>query len=148
MSIKKTLARAADRLTDVSPAPVAGVRAVPARGRSPRETAAEARRIAASARAKLSPKQRELLARAASGEDRQLPERLHEERGRRPFVVPARRWFVPPGFLVPEGSAEYSAARTLVRSGLLKRDYAPQSPELPHGLGGYSITPRGRRMLA
>ena len=96
---------------------------------------------------KLSPKQRELLARAASGEDRQIPERLHEEPGRRPFVLPARRWYVPPGLLVPEGSAEYQAARALAAKGLLKPGHAPQSTELPHGLGGYLITPKGRRAL-
>jgi len=126
---------------------------------------------------KLSPKQREVLMRASTGEDRQIPERLHHEPGRLPFVVPARRWYVPtgedrqiperlhhepgrlpfvvparrwyvpPGFLVPEGSAEYAAARVLAAKGLLKHDRAPQSPELPYGLGGYSITSKGRKAL-
>jgi len=95
----------------------------------------------------LSPKQRDLLARALRGEDLQIPERLHHEPGRMPFVVPARRWYVPPGFLVVEGSAEYSAARSLAARGLLKHDHAPRSPENPYGLGGYSLTPRGRRKL-
>lgn len=95
----------------------------------------------------LSLKQRELLARAMLGEDRQIPERLHEEPGRRPFVMPARRWYVPPGFLMVNGSAEYSAARVLTAKGLLKHDHAPQSPELPYGLGGHSITAKGRKAL-
>jgi len=95
----------------------------------------------------LSPKQRGLLARAMLGEDREIPERLHQEPGRSPFVVPARRWYVPPGFLVPTGSAEHSAARSLAAKGLLKHDRAPQSPDLPYGLGGYSITAKGRRAL-
>ena len=94
---------------------------------------------------KLSPKQREMLARTAAGEDRQLPERY--DPGPPPFVMPARRWYVPPGFLVVEGSAEYSASRSLAAKGLLKHDRAPQSPELPHGLGGYSITAKGKRAL-
>ena len=97
----------------------------------------------------LSAKQRELLSRAAAGEDRQLPEKLHYERsGRLSFVMPARRWYVPPGFLVVEGSAEYRAARALAARGLVKHDRAPQSPELPYGLGGYSITAKGRKALA
>lgn len=97
----------------------------------------------------LSAKQRELLARARLGEDRQLPEKLHYERsGRLSFVMPARRWYVPPGFLVVEGSAEYSAARSLAARGLIKHDRAPQSPELPYGLGGYSITAKGKKALA
>lgn len=94
---------------------------------------------------KLSPKQRELLSRATSGEDRQLPERF--DPGPPPFVMPARRWYVPPGLLVPEGSAEYQAARALAAKGLLKPCHAPRSPELPHGLGGYLITAKGRRSL-
>ena len=97
---------------------------------------------------RLSPKQRELLARAMLGEDRQIPEQLHYERsGRLSFVMPARRWFVPKGFLVVEGSAEYSAARSLAAKGMLKHDLAPRSPELPYGQGGYSITAKGKRAL-
>ena len=96
---------------------------------------------------KLSPKQRELLSRAASGEDRQLPERLHEEPGRMPFVVPARRWFVPPGLLVPWGTGEYNAARALARRKLLKLGSVGPSPELPHGQGGYLLTSKGRKAL-
>jgi hypothetical protein len=96
----------------------------------------------------LSPKQRELLARAVAGEDRHLPERLHYERsGRLSFVQPARRWYVPPGYLVVEGSAEYSASRSLTAKGLLKHDDVPQSPENPYGLGAYSITPKGKKAL-
>lgn len=95
---------------------------------------------------KLSPKQREVLARTAAGEDRQLPERY--DPGPPPFVVPARRWFVPPGAVVPSGSAEYQAARALAARGLLKRGGIPPSPELPYGQGGYTITPKGRRALA
>jgi hypothetical protein len=94
---------------------------------------------------KLSTKQRELLARAMLGEDRQLPERY--DPGPPPFVRPARRWYVPQGFLVVEGSAEYSAARSLAAKGLIKHDHAPQSPELPNGIGGYSITAKGKRAL-
>ena len=96
---------------------------------------------------RLSAKQRELLGRALLGEDRQIPERLHAETGRMPFVVPAQRWFVPKGFLVVEGSAEYSAARSLAAKGLLKHDCAPPSPELPYGQSGYSITAKGQKAL-
>ena len=96
---------------------------------------------------KLSPKQRELLARAASGEDRQLPERLHGGFGRAALLVPARRWFVPPGLLVPEGTGECNAARALARRGLLKPGGVGPSPELPYGQGGYLLTPKGRRAL-
>lgn len=93
-------------------------------------------------------KERELLARAMLGEDRQIPEQLHYERsGRLSFVMPARRWYVPPGFLVVEGSAEYSASRALAAKGLLKHNSVPRSPENPYGLGGYSITPKGKRAL-
>jgi len=98
-------------------------------------------------RKKLSPKQLALLIRTVTGVDRQIPERFHQEEGRLPFVLPARRWYVPPGFLVVEGSGEYSAAKVLAAKGLLKHDRAPQSPELPYGLGGYSITPKGRKAL-
>lgn len=93
---------------------------------------------------KLSPKQRELLARAAAGEDRQLPERAHYEAGRLTFVMPARRWFVPPGLLVTNGAGEDAAARALARRGLVKRGNVPPSPELPYGQGGYLLTPKGR----
>jgi hypothetical protein len=96
---------------------------------------------------KLSPKQRELLSRAARGEDRQLPERLHEESGRRPFIVPARRWFVPPGLLVPWGTGEHNAARALARRGLLETGSVGRSPELPHGQDGYLLTSKGRKAL-
>jgi hypothetical protein len=96
----------------------------------------------------LSPKQRALLARAMLGEDRQIPERLHYEKsGRLSCVQPARRWYVPPGYLVVEGSAEYSASRALASKGLLKHDSVPQSPENPYGLGGYSITAKGKSTL-
>jgi len=96
----------------------------------------------------LSPKQRVLLARALLGEDRQTPERLHYERsGRLSFVQPARRWYVPPGYLVVDGSAEYSASRVLAAKGLLKHDSVPRSPENPYGLGGYSVTAKGRKAL-
>jgi len=88
-----------------------------------------------------------LLRRAVAGEDRQIPERLHEEPGRRAFLVPARRWYVPPGLLVPEGGAEYRSARSLAARGLLKAGGADRSSELPYGLGGYLITIRGRRIV-
>lgn len=94
---------------------------------------------------KLSPKQRELLARAALGEDRQLPDRY--DPGPPPFVRPAMRWFVPPGLLVPSGSAEYQAARALAAKGLFKSGGVPPSPELPYGQGGYLLTPKGRKAL-
>jgi hypothetical protein len=94
---------------------------------------------------RLSPKQRELLSRAASGEDCQLPE--HYDPGPPPFVRPARRWFVPPGLLVPNGSGEYAAARSLAAKGLLKPGNVPQSPELPYGQGGYLLTAKGRKIL-
>lgn len=97
---------------------------------------------------KLSPKQRELLSRAASGEDRQLPERFYQESGRMPYVVPARRWFVPPGLLVPSGTGEYNSARALARRGFLKPGGVGPSPELPNGQGGYLLTPKGRKALA
>ncbi len=97
----------------------------------------------------LSPKQREVLARALRGEDRQLPERLEYTRsGRLELVMPARRWYVPPGLLVPSGSAEYQVARSLAARGLLKPGSISPSPELPYGQGGYLITPRGRRARA
>jgi hypothetical protein len=96
---------------------------------------------------KLSPKQRVLLARCAAGEDRQIAERLHEEPDHRPFVVPARRWFVPPGLLVPEGSAEYAAARSLAAKGLVRAGGVGPSPDLPYGLGGYLLTPKGKKAL-
>lgn len=96
----------------------------------------------------LSPKQRELLARAMRGEDRQLPEKLHYERsGRLSFVQPARRWYVPPGLLVPSGSNEYQAARMLAAKGLLKPGRVSPSVELPYGQGGYLITPKGKKLL-
>ena len=94
---------------------------------------------------KLSPKQREMLARAVAGEDRQLPE--HYDPGPPPFVQPARRWFVPPGLLVPSGAGEYAAVRALQARGLVKMGSVPPSPELPYGQGGYLITPKGRRAL-
>ena len=94
---------------------------------------------------KLSPKQRELLARAAAGEDRQLPERF--EPGPPPFVRPAMRWFVPPGLLVPNGSNEYAAARALARRELVKHGSVPRSPELPNGQGGYLLTKKGWKLL-
>ena len=94
---------------------------------------------------KLSPKQRALLARAALGEDRQLPERY--DPGPPPFVRPAMRWFVPPGLVVPSGSAEYSACRALQARGLLKMGNVPPSPELPYGQGGYLVTKKGWRFL-
>lgn len=96
---------------------------------------------------KLSPKQRALLARCAAGEDRQIPERLHEEPGHRPFVVSARRWFVPPGLLVTEGGGEAGAARALAAKGLLRHGGVPRSPELPYGLYGYVLTPKGKKAL-
>lgn len=96
-------------------------------------------------RPRLSSKQRDLLARCATGEDRQLSE--HYDSGPPPFVMPARRWFVPPGLLVPEGSAEYAAARSLAAKGLLKPGSVPRSPELPYGQGGYLITPKGKKAL-
>ena len=96
----------------------------------------------------LSLKQRELLARAARGEDRQIPESLHYTRaGRLDFVHPARHWYVPPGYLVVSGAAEYSASRVLAARGLLKHDMVPQSKENPYGLGAYRITPKGRKAL-
>ncbi len=98
---------------------------------------------------RLSPKQREMLARAAAGEDRQLPEQLHYERsGRLAFVMPPRRWYVPPGLLVPSGSVEYQAARALAAKGLLKPGGIGPSPELPYGQGGYVVTEKGWKFLA
>jgi hypothetical protein len=94
---------------------------------------------------KLSPKQRALLARCAAGEDRELPERY--DPGPPPFVRPAMRWFVPPGLVVPNGSAEYQAARVLRARGLLKFGGVPPSPELPYGQGGYLLTKKGRKAL-
>lgn len=93
----------------------------------------------------LSPKQREMLARAVAGEDRQLPERY--DPGPPPFVRQAMRWFVPPGLLVPNGSNEYQAARALAAKGLLKPGGVPPSPELPYGQGGYLVTKKGWRAL-
>lgn len=95
--------------------------------------------------AKLSPKQRELLARAAAGEDRQLPERAHyaADRVTVTLVMPARRWFVPPGLLVTNGQGEEAAARALARRGLLKHGSVPPSAELPYGQGGYLVTKKG-----
>jgi hypothetical protein len=98
---------------------------------------------------KLSSKQHAMLTRALTGEDRQLPEQLHYERsGRLSFVQPASRWYVPPGLLVPSGSHEYQSAYALRSRGLLKMGGVPPSPELPHGQGGYLITPKGRKLLA
>lgn len=94
---------------------------------------------------KLSPKQRELLARAAAGEDRLLPARL--DRGPPPIMRPAMRWFVPPGLLVPSGSAEYQAARALAARRLLKPGTVPRSSELPYGQGGYLMTQKGWKFL-
>ena len=94
---------------------------------------------------KLSSKQRELLARAAVGEDRQLPEWL--DPGPPPFVRTAMRWFVPPGLVVPSGSTEYSACRALAARGLLKSGSVPRSAELPYGQCGYLLTAKGRRSL-
>ena len=76
----------------------------------------------------LSQKQRDLLTRAISGEDRQIPETVHyKPSGHVDFVMPERRWYVPAGYLVVHGgSAEYSAARALTARGLLKREYVPQ----------------------
>lgn len=97
----------------------------------------------------LSPKQKEILTRALSGEDRQLPEQLHYDRrsGRLLDVMPPRRWYVPPGLVVPSGSVEYQAARTLAAKGLLKPGGVPPSSDLPYGQGGYLITPKGRKFL-
>jgi hypothetical protein len=93
---------------------------------------------------KLSKKQRELLTRTVSGEDRQLLEQRHyTSSGVLDFVLPARRWFVPAGYLVPSGAAEYAAARALARRGLLKAASIPPSPELPYGNGGYALTEKG-----
>jgi hypothetical protein len=94
---------------------------------------------------KISPKQREMLARAAAGEDRQLPERY--DPGPPPFVIPARRWFVPAGLLVPEGSAEYAATRALRRHGLVMMGSVPPSSDLPYGQGGYLLTKKGWKAL-
>ena len=77
--------------------------------------------------------QRALLARALAGEDRVIPERVYL--GPDAFVVPARRWFVPPGCLVPTG-AEHSSCLALMRRGLLAPWYG--------GQGGYQLTPAGR----
>ena len=94
---------------------------------------------------KLSFKQREVLARAASGEDRQLPERF--DPGPPPCVQPARRWFVPPGLIVPSGGGEYACVRSLQARGLLKMGSVPPSPELPYGQGGYLLTEKGWKAL-
>lgn len=96
----------------------------------------------------LSPKQKEILARAMAGEDRQIPEqRYYTKAGRLEDVMPARRWYVPPGLLVPSGSVEYQAARALAAKGLLKPGGVPPSPELPYGQGGYLITAKGKKAL-
>jgi hypothetical protein len=92
---------------------------------------------------KLSPKQRELLMRGVAGEDRQLPERL--DPGPPPFVVPAMRWFVPSGLIVPNGSSEHAAVRSLARRGLVKMGNVPRSTELPYGQGGYLLTTKGKK---
>lgn len=89
--------------------------------------------------------QHAILVRARDGEDRMLPARLHSESGRLPYVVPARRWFVPKGYIVPSGGNEYAACRTLTAMGLLSTRGVPVSPENPYGLGGYSLTPLGSR---
>jgi hypothetical protein len=94
---------------------------------------------------KLPPKQREMLARAVSGEDRQIPE--FYDPGPPPWVQPARRWFVPAGFVVPSGSNEYQACRALAARGLLKSGGPPRSPQNPYGLGGYRLTTRGKAAL-
>lgn len=94
---------------------------------------------------RLSKKQLELLECARSGEDRQLPERY--DPGPPPFVLPARRWFVPPGLIVPSGSAEHGACRALAAHGLLRLGSVGPSPELPYGQGGYLLTAKGRRTL-
>ena len=94
---------------------------------------------------KLSPKQRELLTRAAAGEDRQIAEWI--DPGPPPFVRPAMRWFVPPGLVVPSGSNECQAVRALAAKGLLKAGSVPPSPELPYGQGGYLLTKKGRGAL-
>lgn len=92
----------------------------------------------------LSPKQREVLLHAVAGEDRIIPERY--DPGPPPFVMPERRWHVPPGHLVPSGSAEYVACRVLARRGMLVHDRVV-SESHPNGLGGYAITAKGRRAL-
>lgn len=94
---------------------------------------------------RLSPKQRELLAQAMLGEDRQLPERY--DPGPPPFVRPAMRWFVSPGLVVPSGSAEYQAVRALAAKGLLKLGGVPPSSDLPYGQGGYLLTKKGKSAL-
>ena len=94
---------------------------------------------------KISPFQREVLMRAVAGEDRQLPERY--DPGPPPFVMPARRWFVPAGFMVPSGSNECQSCRLLSARGLMKSASIPPSDGLPHGNGGYAITSKGRSVL-
>lgn len=94
---------------------------------------------------RLSPKQREMLARAVAGVDKTIPERW--DPGPPPFVMPERRWHVPPGYIVVDGSAEYAACRVLKRRGLLRHD-SVRSESHPNGLGGYAITAKGRRALA
>jgi hypothetical protein len=76
------------------------------------------------------------LGRAVAGEDRMIPERY--DPGPPPFIVPERRWLVPPGVYVPNGR-EYQTAHALRRRGLFEGHFG--SP------GGYQITRRGRAAL-
>ena len=92
---------------------------------------------------KLSIAQRRVLQRAVDGEDHQIPETFHE--GSPPWIMPARHWYVPPGYLVPNGS-DYVCCRVLVRKGLMKHDHV-RTPKHPTGLGGYAITGLGRQAL-
>jgi hypothetical protein len=94
---------------------------------------------------RLTLKGRAMLERAVAGEDYQYPERY--EPGPDPWVRAAGRWFVPKGFVVPNGSGEYAARRALASRGLLKSGSVAPRAELPYGQGGYAITRKGRSAL-
>lgn len=63
-------------------------------------------------------------------------------------MLPARRWSVPPGNVLPSGSGEYNACRALARRGLLIPGVAGFGPGLAYGRGGFSLTPRGHHVAS
>lgn len=76
---------------------------------------------------------RTALEKAAAGDEREIPRRVVSENP--PLVCPAFRWSVPPGKIVPEGSAEYVACREIHARGLLAPWFG--------GQGGYALTAKG-----